>query len=216
MSEVPSDQTELISNIPQRITEFLEYGRNNGGWNNLLNIGILENDIFILSSSWEEIKVMIRSYNNERSNFLEQEMENINNRLDKLEKLSEEIVETLREKIVKWPEFEIIRSKRDPGVILKALEKVDSSRLTQDKKRMLDSLIRLLDEFILEYEEWKIFRENNLNKLVDILDNIRKEGVNLHDKGGLKSNTPTDPAKINRRVRQDSGWDWNRNRKGTY
>ncbi len=175
MDKMPNDQRELISNIPQKITGFLEYGRNNGGWNTLLDIGVLENDVFILSPSWEETKVIIRRYNNEKSNLLEQEMESINNSLDKLEELSEKIVETLREEIIKWPEFESIKSKRDPGMLLKALGKINPARLTEDKKQILDSLVRLLDEFVLEYEEWKIFKENKLEQLNEVLENISKK-----------------------------------------
>ncbi len=187
MSEVLSDQVELIENIPQKITEFLEYGINNGGWNTLLDIRVLENDVFILNFSWEETKGIIRRYNNEKSNLLEQEMESINNKLDKLGELSAEIIETLRKEIAEWPELENVKAKRDPGVILRALENVNFAQLIQDKKRVLDSLVRLLDEFILGYEEWKIFRENKLEQLNEVLENISKKKIKLGSKGKFAS-----------------------------
>ncbi len=77
MTEILSDQTELILNIPQKITEFLEYGINNGGWNKLLDVGVLKKDVFVLSSSWEEVKVVVGNYNNKKSNILEQEIKDI-------------------------------------------------------------------------------------------------------------------------------------------
>ncbi len=77
MTEILSDQTELILNIPQKITEFLEYGINNGGRNKLLDVGVLKKDVFVLSSSWEEVKVVVGNYNNKKSNILEQEIKDI-------------------------------------------------------------------------------------------------------------------------------------------
>ncbi len=211
MSETPSDQIELIQNIPQKITEFLEYGRNNSGWNNLLDIGILENDIFILSSSWEEIRVAIKSCDNKRSNLLEQKIESVNDRIDKLEKLSEKIIRILRKEIARWSEFESVKEKRDLGVILKSLDKIDFSQLTQDKKRILDGLVRLLNEFILEYEEWKIFKEKNLEKLNKLLQDIINNNDIIADSRHIQS-VSINPGKINKQVRHDTGWGWNSKR----
>ncbi len=204
MDEKINDQAELIQDIPQKITEFLEYGRSNGGWNKLL-------DVFVLSSSWEESKIIIRRYNNERSNLLEQEIESLNNRLDKLEELSEKIVEILRKEIVEWPELENVKAKRDPGVILRALENVNFAQLTQDKKRVLDSLVRLLDEFVLEYEEWKIFRDKNLEKLNKMLKGVMNGNIVVADNKNIKSISP-DPGKAIKRTKDDTGWGWGRKR----
>ena len=131
--------------------------------------------------------------------------------MDKLEKLSEKIIETLHREIAEWLEFENIKTKRDSGMILKTLAKIDFTRLTKNQKRALDNLVRLLDEFVLEYEEWKIFKDKNLEKLNKILKGVMNGNIVVTDNKNIKSISP-DPGKAIKRTKDNTGWGWGRKR----
>lgn len=47
--------------IKQTIQEYLDYGLDHGGWNSLLSLENLEQNIFVIDAAWQEAKGKLAS-----------------------------------------------------------------------------------------------------------------------------------------------------------
>ena len=206
MYEEKSDGQSLVS----RIGEYLEYGSNHHGWNTLLDVEKLKEDIFLVDSAWQEAKEIIEGGENEGTSLIKSAVSKINNKFDKLKKEIDGI-EFVLGKIYNWRVRQFGNLKNDKGEILRSLININSAELDKQQKEQISRLLQLLNEFVVDYEEWIIFKENNFEEFEEILKKIKTGQIKLGDNKELSSRV-VNPGGINKRIDGDISWGWGRNR----
>ncbi len=146
-------------NIPSKLEEYLDYGRNNGGWNGMLDLDEFQEGIYLLDNTWRELGNRIKM-GLENSKDVKRRIQKINDEFNSLYKQANGI-----KKLILGIGVMLGIKKIDAGVILRRLVDIKNQQLADDLRVKVEILVGLLNEFIVDYEEWKIFKENNLEKL---------------------------------------------------
>ena len=183
-------------NVSKKIEEYLDYGRNNGGWNKMLDLDEFQEGVYLLDNTWQELGNRIKM-GLENSKDIEGQIQEVNDKFDSLHKQAKEI-----KKLILGIGLMLDIEKRDVGVILRHLVDMGDQKLVGNLRVKAGMLVGLLNEFIVDYEEWKIFKENNLEKLNE---NLKAIGENKLVKSGIRSNYPS-ASRLNKGISHDTGW----------
>lgn len=188
------------------VNELLDFGKQNGGWSELLSLQKIENIVFEIDNSWQEINSLITKRDILKSQDIKKTIKFINNNYEELKNLVESIYNILQE----LKQDENIK-KPDAGMILKIFQKEDSlNNLPTETRENVLSLLILLMEFKNLHIKW-VRAEGDFAKLLDLLSEYRESSL---EKGNNfpPSNFPKNPGLINKDISNDGGWGWNRNR----
>jgi len=204
------DQKEIRSiepakDIPKAIGEYLEYGKDHHGWNYLLDVGKLEKDIFFIDSVWQEVRGAIEGGESKGAVLIKKAVNEINNKFNKLKKEIDGI-EFVLGQVYNWrvKQLKDLKDledlKNDKGEILRSLTNINLVELNQQQKEQASRLLQLLNEFVADYEEWIIFKENNFEKFEEILEKVKTGQIKLGDGKNLRSKA-LNPGGINKKYR---------------
>lgn len=173
-------------NLPEQINNLIEFGKQNGGWNNLLELPEIEEMVFQVGTSWQEVEPLMSEKDILENRDVTNSVNIINDSYEELKSLAEGIRSILQD-FKNSEDMEMIK-KSDARVVLKTLQEqsnlVDFSVETQDD---IISLITLMQEFQNLYSKWI----NSKNSFENLLQFFKKYSQDIKQKqAGIKSNFP--------------------------
>ena len=160
MDEIINQQEATRNSLRKQFDNLVEYGEINGGWGSLLSLKNLEEDVFLVDSLWQEVKVKGADDSVHNFNKAEEAVEAINAKVIELNELAEDIQGrfALMHKIG-------LSKKKDAGVVMGTLRDNNFSKLDEKEIEVLGGLLAKMGKFKESYENWVKWRKGNFNEL---------------------------------------------------
>ena len=201
-----AEVTDKENNLLRQVNSLVEFGKKNGGWGSLLEMKEVENMIFQIDISWQEIMPLMTEKDISKHDDIKNAINIINTSYTDLKDLKQKIeqsINTLRDsKHVQ---------KKDAGVVLQALQHkgVLEDLFPYTQNDIID-LLALMQEFQSLYLKWTNSK-GNFKKLLNSLDEYRNNSMSQRS-GGLRSRFPKNSERIIKRTNSDNRWGWSKDR----
>ncbi len=195
--------------LKKQIVSLVEFGKQNNGWGGLLELREIENIVFQVGTSWQEIKPLMTEKDVLENQDIKSTIKIINDSYDALKDLVRGIKDILQS-LKNSNSAEMIK-KADAGVVLRILQTQDglvnfSTKMQGD----ITSLIALMQEFQSLYIKW-MNSKGSFKKLLNELNKYNDANI-LKSSSGLSSKFVTNPGEINSNTNSDTRWGWGRDR----
>jgi hypothetical protein len=181
------------NNQAEQLSALVEYGKNNGGWNDLLSLRSLERDVFLVDSSWQEAQKKGADGSVPGLDVIEKEVGAINDRMNILNELVKDIQDSLQR-----IQGVGISEKKDAGVIMRVLLGVNVSELNNSQGEIVGKLLGGMEKFRGLYEEWKKYHRQKFEELIEVLKAVNSGNFKNKPNGLYAERRYNDPSQHTR------------------